>query len=280
MKDIHSLSHTKWNCKYCIVFALKYRRKVFCGEKKVEIGKNTVFYIVLKYFLSVTYWFLLSPVCKSKKRAFLHTQKDSPNKPLYILTNENKGKNYERLEFLGDSVLQYYVSKFIYEKYPEKPEGELTLLRSKLVREESLARFSRELGLGAQIFLGAGEEHNGGRDRNSVLADIFEAFIGAISEDCGIEYVLKILDMTIYKHVEDVNYDDITDFKTKLQELIQADQRKTVTYSLLSTTGPANAPEFEVAVMMDDMTLGTGKGSSKKRAEQKAAKDALKKLAR
>ena len=146
-------------------------------------------------------------------------------------TYENKGKNYERLEFLGDSVLQYYVSKFIYEKYPEKPEGELTLLRSKLVREESLARFSRELGLVGQIFFGAGEEHNGGRDRNSVLADIFEAFIGAISEDCGIEYVLKILDMTIYKHVEDVNYDDITDFKTKLQELIQADQRKTVTYS-------------------------------------------------
>lgn len=97
----------------------------------------------------------------------------------------------------------------------------MTLLRSKLVREESLARFSRELGLGAQIFLGAGEEHNGGRDRNSVLADIFEAFIGAISEDCGIEYVLKILDMTIYKHVEDVNYDDITDFKTKLQELFK-----------------------------------------------------------
>ena len=198
----------------------------------------------------------------------------------YNKEKNTKHKDNERLEFLGDSVLQYYVSKFIYEKYPEKPEGELTLLRSKLVREESLARFSRELGLGPQIFLGAGEEHNGGRDRNSVLADIFEAFIGAISEDCGIDYVLKILDITIYKHVEDVNYDDITDFKTKLQELIQADQRKTVTYSLLSTTGPANAPEFEVAVMMDDMTLGTGKGSSKKRAEQKAAKDALKKLAK
>ena len=145
---------------------------------------------------------------------------------LHILFIQMKQrKNYERLEFLGDSVLQYYVSKFIYEKYPEKPEGELTLLRSKLVREESLARFSRELGLGAQIFLGAGEEHNGGRDRNSVLADIFEAFIGAISEDCGIEYVLKILDMTIYKHVEDVNYDDITDFKTKLQELIHGSKK-------------------------------------------------------
>ena len=117
----------------------------------------------------------------------IHLFKEAFTHPSY--TNENKGKNYERLEFLGDSVLQYYVSKFIYEKYPNKPEGELTLLRSKLVREESLARFSRELGLGAQIFLGAGEEHNGGRDRNSVLADIFEAFIGAISEDCGIEYV-------------------------------------------------------------------------------------------
>ena len=160
----------------------------------------------------------------------IHLFKEAFTHPSY--TNENKGKNYERLEFLGDSVLQYYVSKFIYEKYPEKPEGELTLLRSKLVREESLARFSRELGLGAQIFLGAGEEHNGGRDRNSVLADIFEAFIGAISEDCGIEYVLKILDMTIYKHVEDVNYDDNKEFKKKLQELIQSKQRKTVTYSL------------------------------------------------
>mgnify|MGYP000346832877 CR=1 FL=1 len=104
---------------------------------------------------------------------------------------KTKEKITNELEILGDSVLQYYVSKFIYEKYPEKPEGELTLLRSKLVREESLARFSRELGLGAQIFLGAGEEHNGGRDRNSVLADIFEAFIGAISEDCGIEYCFK-----------------------------------------------------------------------------------------
>lgn len=196
-------------------------------------------------------------------------------------SNEKNGRrNYERLEFLGDAVLQYYVSKFIFEKYPQKPEGELTTLRSKLVREESLARFARELNLGPYIYLGAGEEHNGGRDRNSVLADIFEAFMGAISQDCGIDYVIQILQKTIYKHVEDVNYDEITDFKTKLQELIQADQRKTVTYELLSSIGPANAPIFEVAVMMDDMRLGVGKGSSKKRAEQQAAKDALNKLAK
>ena len=112
------------------------------------------------------------------------------------------------------------------------------------------------------------------------MADIFEAFIGAISQDCGTEYVLKILEKTIFKHVEDIDCEDIIDFKTKLQELIQADQRKTVTYELLSSTGPANAPLFEVAVMMDDMKLGVGKGSSKKRAEQQAAKDALKKLAK
>ena len=196
-------------------------------------------------------------------------------------SNEKNGRrNYERLEFLGDAVLQYYVSRFIFEKYPHKSEGELTTLRSKLVREESLARFSRELNLGPYIYLGAGEEHSGGRDRNSVLADIFEAFIGAISQDCGTEYVLKILEKTIFKHVEDMDCEDIIDFKTKLQELIQADQRKTVTYELLSSTGPANAPLFEVAVMMDDMKLGVGKGSSKKRAEQQAAKDALKKLAK
>lgn len=196
-------------------------------------------------------------------------------------SNEKNGRrNYERLEFLGDAVLQYYVSRFIFEKYPHKSEGELTTLRSKLVREESLARFSRELNLGPYIYLGAGEEHSGGRDRNSVLADIFEAFIGATSQDCGTEYVLKILEKTIFKHVEDIDCEDIIDFKTKLQELIQADQRKTVTYELLSSTGPANAPLFEVAVMMDDMKLGVGKGSSKKRAEQQAAKDALKKLAK
>ena len=149
-------------------------------------------------------------------------------------SNEKNGRrNYERLEFLGDAVLQYYVSRFIFEKYPHKSEGELTTLRSKLVREESLARFSRELNLGPYIYLGAGEEHSGGRDRNSVLADIFEAFIGAISQDCGTEYVLKILEKTIFKHVEDIDCEDIIDFKTKLQELIQADQRKTVTYELL-----------------------------------------------
>ena len=206
------------------------------------------------------------------KQAFTHTS----------YANENKLKNhdYERLEFLGDAVLQYHVSRYLFDLYPTMPEGRLTKLRSKLVREESLARFARELDLGTYIYLGAGEINNGGRDSDSVLADIFEAFMGAICHDCGMEYVDMMLKKTIYRHVNDVNYDDITDFKTKLQELIQADQRKTVTYELLSATGPSNNPVFEMAVRMDDMILGTGIGSSKKRAEQQAAKDALNKLAK
>ena len=206
------------------------------------------------------------------KQAFTHTS----------YANENKLKNhdYERLEFLGDAVLQYHVSRYLFDLYPTMPEGRLTKLRSKLVREESLARFARELDLGAYIYLGAGEINNGGRDRDSVLADIFEAFMGAICHDCGMKYVDMMLKKTIYRHINDVNYDYITDFKTKLQELIQADQRKTVTYELLSATGPSNNPVFEMAVKMDDMILGTGIGSSKKRAEQQAAKDALNKLAK
>ena len=206
------------------------------------------------------------------KQAFTHS----------LYANENKLKNhdYERLEFLGDAVLQYHVSRYLFDLYPTMPEGRLTKLRSKLVREESLARFARELDLGAYIYLGAGEINNGGRDRDSVLADIFEAFMGAICHDCGMKYVDMMLKKTIYRHINDVNYDDITDFKTKLQELIQADQRKTVTYELLSATGPSNNPVFEMAVKMDDMILGTGIGSSKKRAEQQAAKDALNKLAK
>ena len=205
------------------------------------------------------------------KEAFTHAS--------YAHESHYVKKDYERLEFMGDAVLQLYVSEFLFSLFPDVPEGTLTTLRSKLVREESLARFSRELGLGELLYLGVGEEKSGGRERESVLANIFESFIGALYLDCGHDEVLKILQQTIFKHINDLDYDDITDYKTTLQELIQADQRRTVTYELLETSGPSNAPEFKVAVMMDDMCLGIGKGTSKKRAEQQAAKDALNKLA-
>ena len=205
------------------------------------------------------------------KEAFTHAS--------YANESHYVKKDYERLEFMGDAVLQLYVSEFLFNLFPDVPEGTLTTLRSKLEREESLARFSRELGLGELLYLGVGEEKSGGRERESVLANIFESFIGALYLDCGHDEVLKILQQTIFKHINDLDYDDITDYKTTLQELIQADQRRTVTYELLETSGPSNAPEFKVAVMMDDMCLGVGKGTSKKRAEQQAAKDALNKLA-
>ncbi len=205
------------------------------------------------------------------KEAFTHAS--------YANESHYVKKDYERLEFMGDAVLQLYVSEFIFKLFPDVPEGTLTTLRSKLVREESLARFARQLDLGQLIYLGVGEEKSGGRDRDSVLANVFESFIGALYLDCGKDEVLKILEQTIYSHVNDLDYDDITDYKTTLQELMQADQRKTVTYDLLETSGPSNAPIFKIAVMMDDMCLGTGKGSSKKKAEQQAAKDALNKLA-
>ena len=189
--------------------------------------------------------------------------------------------DYERLEFMGDAVLQLFVSEFIFALHPEYKEGQLTQLRSKLVREESLARFSEELHLGELLYLGVGEEKSGGRYRESVLANIYESFIGALYLDCGKEQVIRILEKTIFKHVNEVNeFDDITDYKTKLQELVQSDDRKTVSYHVKSSTGPANAPEFVIEVILDDMILGTGKGTSKKHAEQHAAKDALMKMAK
>ncbi len=206
------------------------------------------------------------------KEAFTHSS--------YANEAANKVKDYERLEFMGDAVLQLFVSEYIFGLFPEYPEGSLTTLRSKLVREETLARFSVELGLGELLYLGVGEEKNGGRKRESVLANIFESFVGALYLDCGKEEVIKILEKTIYTHVDDMDkYEDIADYKTKLQELIQADERKTVSYQLISSTGPANAPEFKINAVMDDMILGTGVGTSKKRAEQQAAKDALNKMA-
>ena len=144
-----------------------------------------------------------------------------------------------------------------------------------------MARFSEELHLGELLYLGVGEEKSGGRHRESVLANIYESFIGALYLDCGKEQVIRILEKTIFKHVNEVNeFDDITDYKTKLQELVQSDDRKTVSYHVKSSTGPANAPEFVIEVILDDMILGTGKGTSKKRAEQHAAKDALMKMAK
>lgn len=186
----------------------------------------------------------------------------------------------ERLEFMGDAVLQLWTTDLLFHHEPMLNEGQMTTLRSQLVREEALAEYTKELGWDKFLLLGVGEEKSGGRERNSLLCDLFEAILGAIYIDCGYSYVAQILQEVIPKYVDAPKADEVVDYKTKLQECIQADTRQTVTYHLLRSTGPSNNPHFEMEVRMDTIVLGKGSGSSKKKAEQAAAKDAFLKVAR
>lgn len=185
----------------------------------------------------------------------------------------------ERLEFMGDAVLQLWSSKAI---WPLKlSEGQMTRLRAQLVCEKALALYGRELKLNQFLLLGAGEEKTGGRDKDAIIADAFEAFLGALFLDQGMEAVDNILNDCItprLSHPEDVGI--IHDYKSKLQEFVQADQKRTVSYKLVKESGPANSPEFVMNCVMDNIILGTGKGVSKKQAEQNAAKDAFEKMAK
>ena len=204
------------------------------------------------------------------RQAFIHTSYYNEHKTL-------KGDN-ERLEFMGDAVLQLWTTDALFKMQPPISEGKMTTLRSQLVREEALAEYTRTLGWNEYLLLGVGEEKSGGRNRDSLLGDMFEAILGAIYLDCGYDAVKTILDEVIRPHIKEPKSEKVTDYKTKLQEFIQADTRKTVRYDLIKSTGPSNAPIFEIAVKLDNVILGRGKGSSKKKAEQHAAKDALFKM--
>lgn len=194
--------------------------------------------------------------------------------------NEHKmfAHDNERLEFMGDAVLQLWSTTKLYKLVPELSEGQMTTLRAQLVCEEALAEYNRILNLGQYLLLGVGEEKTGGRERDSILADMFEALLGAIYLDSGMESVNVILEEVLTPAISQPKSEKVIDYKTKLQEYIQSDSRKTVHYETLSVTGPSNKPEFEVAVMLDEITLGKGSGYSKKRAEQMAAKDAFEKM--
>ena len=194
--------------------------------------------------------------------------------------NEHKegcGDN-ERLEFVGDAVLQIYSAERLYFIDPPLPEGLMSTRRSNLVSEKALASIVREYNLNEFLKLGIGEEKTGGRNRDSVIADMFEAFIGAIYLDQGQKVVYKLLDELMAEHIAQVD-ENTFDYKTKLQEYVQADSRKSIVYETLSVEGPNNNPQFEVAVKIDGLTYGYGKASSKKQAQKNAAKDALEKLA-
>ena len=181
----------------------------------------------------------------------------------------------ERLEFLGDSVLSIVVSEYIYKKFRNLPEGELTKLRASLVCEKSLCQFSRELEIGKYLRLGKGEEKGGGRERDSILADAFEAVLAAIYIDGGFEVAKKHVMRFITDELKHTDDEVFKDYKTALQEIIQRNPEESVTYILTGESGPDHDKVFEVEVRLNSNTIGKGVGKNKKQAEQFAAKEAL-----
>ena len=202
--------------------------------------------------------------------AFTHTSYANEHRLLKISHNE-------RLEFLGDAVLQLIISEYLYTKYPKRPEGDLSKLRSMIVREESLAGFARDCQFDQFIKLGRGEEKSGGRNRDTILGDLFEAFLGALLLDKGVEAVKNFLYQVMIPKVEAGDFERVTDYKTKLQELLQINGDVEIAYQVVSETGPAHAKNFAVAVLINGRKSGQGQGRSKKLAEQEAAKNAFEK---
>lgn len=190
-------------------------------------------------------------------------------------SNENPGtdKNNERLEFLGDSILSYVVTEYLFLNKKEFPEGELTSSRALIVREETLSKFASKLNLGKYILLGRGERLSKGYERSSILADLFEAVIAAVYLDGGIEPAKRLI-LDAVSEFENGDY-KLKNYKTELQELVQRVPNKKLSYSVVDESGPDHEKSFTVEVTLEGATIGTGKGQSKKAAEQQAAKQAL-----
>ncbi len=189
----------------------------------------------------------------------------------------NKEKNNERLEFLGDAVLELVTSEYVYQEYTNLTEGDLTKLRASIVCEPTLSACARDLNIGDFLLLGKGEDLSGGRNRDSILSDALEAVIGAIYIDGGFANAKDFITCFILEHVS--NKDLFFDSKTILQEMIQNDNNKQkIRYKLLSEEGPDHNKTFAIAVYVGNDEVGTGTGRTKKAAEQEAAYQAIKLL--
>ena len=190
---------------------------------------------------------------------------------------ENKGRSFEsnqRLEFLGDAVLGMVVAQYLYEAFKQEPEGTLTKMRAAVVCESTLAKIARKLEIGQFLCLGKGEELTGGRDRNSSLADAFEALIGALYLDQGIQVVKKFLEDKLLNELDKYELGNYGDYKTMVQEIAQKICGENVTYHIISESGPDHNKQFQAGISLKNELLAVGLGSSKKAAEQAAAKKA------
>jgi ribonuclease-3 len=196
--------------------------------------------------------------------------------------NEHRGmhlENNERLEFLGDAVLELIISSELFKKYPKKPEGELTAIRSALVRTESLAQESRLLGIGEHILMSKGEEVSGGKDKDFILANLYEAVLGAIYLDQGINVCREFVKRTVLKKLNRVIDQELfIDPKTRVQELIQAKYKVTPTYTLIKQRGPDHDRTFTVGLKVGKKLMTKGTGISKQKAEEDAARKCIEKL--
>jgi len=188
------------------------------------------------------------------------------------------GKDYERLEFLGDAVLDLVIGHVLFERFPSLREGDLSMRRAEIVSEGGLAEVARRLELGRWLYLGRGEEQTGGRDKSSILADSCEAVFAAIYLDGGFAAAERAARALFDVDAERPAEPGFVDYKTRLQELIQAEYREPPRYSVEGEEGPDHAKSFEVAVSVQGRELGRATGRSKKTAEQQAAKNALEAL--
>lgn len=187
-------------------------------------------------------------------------------------------QSYERLEFLGDSILGIVTADFLYHHEPQLPEGRMTRLRAELVCEGSLHKVALELGLGEYMRLGRGEEHTGGRQRPSILADMVEAIIAAMYIDSGMDEAQKFIMERVLKDAEISDSHRSADYKTELQELVQRRSNQHISYELVSESGPDHCKTFTFQVCVNGLPVGEGSGRTKKEAEQQAAGKALEAL--
>lgn len=182
--------------------------------------------------------------------------------------------HYQRLEFLGDAVLELAISRHLYFEFPEVDEGKLTRIRAGLVREETLCRAARRLELGKHIRLSVGEDRSGGRDKPSILCDVMEAVLAAVYLDGGFDVAVDVIRRALAEDLHPRFLEDHLDAKSRLQEILQRDGGMPV-YEFISMQGPPHAPLFRYSVTLNGQTLGTGDGTSKQNAQQEAARAAL-----